>query len=140
MVLMIENDEIFLFDPQMGPEQVPPLWVRVDPGVMAMKGHSTFPKAPELKSHRQMGFIIMSRILIEDRSYRSAEMQLAYSIQPQPTGIYKERGERLYECGCMYVCMYSICRVTFTYSQSFFKCFVFESQESVNKLFLNSNQ
>ena len=35
-----------LFDPSIGPYQVLLLWVRVDLGAMAMKGYSTFPKAP----------------------------------------------------------------------------------------------
>ena len=40
-----------------------PLWARVDPGVMAMKEYSTFPKAPALlEPHHQV--IVISRTLI----------------------------------------------------------------------------
>ena len=35
----------------MEPLQVQPVWVRVDLGVMAMKGYSTFTKAPGLEPH-----------------------------------------------------------------------------------------
>ena len=38
----------------MRPLQVLPIRNRVDMGVMAMKGYSTFPKAPGLKPRRQM--------------------------------------------------------------------------------------
>ena len=38
----------------MGPKQVLPLWVRVDLGVMVMKGYSIFPKAQRLESHDQI--------------------------------------------------------------------------------------
>ena len=38
-----------LFDLKIGPYQVLPLRDRVDREAMAMKGHSTFPKAPDLK-------------------------------------------------------------------------------------------
>ena len=38
----------------MRPQQVLPLWVKVDLGVMAMKEYSTFPKIPGLESHHQM--------------------------------------------------------------------------------------
>ena len=37
-----------LFNPWIGSYQFLPLWARVDLGVMAMKGYSTFPKAPVL--------------------------------------------------------------------------------------------
>ena len=39
---------LLLFDPWIGPYQVPPLLIRVDLGGMAMKGYSAFPKAPAL--------------------------------------------------------------------------------------------
>ena len=44
-----------LFDPLIGPDQVLPLWDRVDQGVMAIKWYSAFPKAPAiLKLHHQI--------------------------------------------------------------------------------------
>ena len=36
---------LVLFNPEIGPYQVLPLWARVELGVMAMKEHSAFPKA-----------------------------------------------------------------------------------------------
>ena len=38
----------------MAPQQVLPLQVRVDLRVMAMKGYSTFPKAPGVEPQHQM--------------------------------------------------------------------------------------
>ena len=38
----------------MGPNTVLILWVSINLGVMAIKGYSTFPKAPELKPHHQI--------------------------------------------------------------------------------------
>ena len=43
-----------LFDPQIGPYQVLPLQVKVDPGVMAMKVCSIFPKALILAPYHQI--------------------------------------------------------------------------------------
>ena len=43
-----------------------PLRVRVDLGVMAMKGYSTFPRALELEPHHQMQFNVMPRTPIFD--------------------------------------------------------------------------
>ena len=37
---------LVLFNPWIGPYQVLPFRARVDPGAMAIKGCSTFPKAP----------------------------------------------------------------------------------------------
>ena len=60
-----------LFDLLIGPNQVVSLWPRVDLGVMAMKGYSTFSKAPAcLVSYP--GHLLVG-------SYLSAEMQLVYS-------------------------------------------------------------
>ena len=56
---------------------------RVDLGVLVMKACSTFFRAPELKSHHQMQFSVISRKLVwclhGGGSYPSAEMQSAYS-------------------------------------------------------------
>ena len=49
---------------------------------MAMKGYSTFFKAPGLEPHRQMQSTIISRTFIEEEAYPSAEMQLVYSTAP----------------------------------------------------------
>ena len=43
MIPSVENDWLFIFDPYMGPLL----------GVMAIKGYSTFPKAPGLGPHYQ---------------------------------------------------------------------------------------
>ena len=43
-----------LFNPLIGPYQVLPLWARMNLGAMAMKGYSTFLKAPALlEPHHQ---------------------------------------------------------------------------------------
>ena len=41
--------QIFLFDPLIRAYQVLQFWIRVDLGVMAMKGYSTFQKAPGIE-------------------------------------------------------------------------------------------
>ena len=41
----------------MGPEQVLPVWVRVDLGVMAMKKYSTLSIAPEVETHPCMQLV-----------------------------------------------------------------------------------
>ena len=40
-----------LLDPSIEAKQVLPLWVKVDLGVMAIKGYFTLPRSTELKSH-----------------------------------------------------------------------------------------
>ena len=47
------NSQTVLLDPLIGPYQVLPLQLRVDQGVMAMKGYSPFPKALGLEPHHQ---------------------------------------------------------------------------------------
>ena len=54
MVSSIENDLIFLFDP----EQILPFQVRVNLGVMAMKGYSTL---PHIQNIHQMQLNILPR-------------------------------------------------------------------------------
>ena len=46
--LFVYSLKVKEFDPEIGPYQVLPLWGRVDLGARAMKGYSTFPKAPAL--------------------------------------------------------------------------------------------
>ena len=50
-----------LFNPFNRPGQELTLWIRMDLGVMAMKGYSTLPKLPELKPYHQMQFSVISR-------------------------------------------------------------------------------
>ena len=65
-----------LFDSLIGPYLVLTLLVRVDLGVMALKGYSAFPKVPALlEPHYQ----IVPGTLIGRCSYPSAEMQ---SVNP----------------------------------------------------------
>ena len=42
---------LVVFDPKIGPYQILPIWVKVDPRVMVMKGYSTFSKASGLEPH-----------------------------------------------------------------------------------------
>ena len=41
-----------------------PLWIKVDLGVMALKGYLTFPKAPGQEPHHQIQFSVISKTLI----------------------------------------------------------------------------
>ena len=56
-----------------------PLWIRVNLGIMAMKGFFTFPKAPELKLHHFRQFSFISRTLVGWGFDPSAVLQLIYS-------------------------------------------------------------
>ena len=81
----------------MGPQQVLPLWVRVDLEVMAIKGYSTLPKAPELELNHQMQYSIISRTL--GGSYPSVERQSAYITVPVDWA----------DTGCMkFICKYTL--------------------------------
>ena len=44
-----------------------PLWTKVNPGVMAMKGNSTFPKAPVLPELTIRVFTVISWTLVTDQ-------------------------------------------------------------------------
>ena len=75
----------------MEPEQVLPLWVRVDLGVMAMKAYSTLPIFPELEPHYQVQFSVITRTFLwwaGGLAPTLQEMQSAYS-KPHPQGITK---------------------------------------------------
>ena len=64
----------------MGSKQVLPLKVRVDLGVMAVNGYSTFPYVPEREPHYQMQSTVISRLpFFLEGVLPSAEMHLAYS-------------------------------------------------------------
>ena len=52
-------------------------WARVDQGAMAMKGYSTFPKAPAEQEPRHQ--IVLIHIQDTCWPYPSAEVQSAYS-------------------------------------------------------------
>ena len=55
------SSSLFNFD---APYHVTPLWFRVDLGVIAMKGYSSFPKAPGLEPHHQLQFTLIPRTLV----------------------------------------------------------------------------
>ena len=57
----------------MGSKQVLPLQVRVDMGLMTIKGYSTFPRSQDLEPHHQMLFNIILRTILfwESMSYPS---------------------------------------------------------------------
>ena len=52
------NFQTDLFDPEMKIELVLPLQVWKNLGVMGVKGYSTLPKSPELKSNYQLQFSV----------------------------------------------------------------------------------
>ena len=55
---------LVLFDPQIGPNQVLPLWTRVNLGAMAMKGFSAFLKVPALlEPHPQIFYLYAGQSL-----------------------------------------------------------------------------
>ena len=62
----------------MRPEQVQLLRVRVDLGVMVMKGYFTFHKAPEQEPQYQIHFSVKPRVFVGEESYPSTEGQPAY--------------------------------------------------------------
>ena len=75
--------QLVQFNPQIGPYPVLPFGVKADLG--AMKGCSTFPKAPtSLEPHHQIVqcHIQDSHCVCEGRGQLSAEMQSVYSTDP----------------------------------------------------------
>ena len=69
-----------LFDPYIGPYQVPPLQVKVGLGVMLMKGYSAFPKAPALlEPHHQIVFLISRTLMGEVLLLRRDTVDVFYS-------------------------------------------------------------
>ncbi len=62
------------------------LWARVDLGALAMKGLSTFPKAPGLTIRL---FSIIIRTLFREVSYPSAEVQSVYYTAPTDWTIHR---------------------------------------------------
>ena len=60
-----------------------PLWATVDLGAMAIKGYSTFPKAPALlEPHHQIIYCHIQDTRWGGGSYPSAEKQSVYSTAP----------------------------------------------------------
>ena len=67
-----------------------PRRARMDLGVMAMKGYSAFPKAPNITGTSPIRlFSVLSRTLIGGVSYPSAEVQSVYSTAPADGAIKK---------------------------------------------------
>ena len=69
----------------IGPYQVLPFWVRVDLGEMAIKGFSSFSKAPALMESPHQ----IAKCHIQDTRWRNlASLQRSSQciLQPQPTG------------------------------------------------------
>ena len=62
----------------MEPELVLTLWVRVDEGVMTMKGYFILPKCPELELYHQMQFSIIPRTVLFGGLTLLQEIQSAY--------------------------------------------------------------
>ena len=60
---------------QTKPNQVLPLWVRVNSGIMAVKENSTFLKTPGLEPHHLMQFSVIYRTLVKVDSHLFAGMQ-----------------------------------------------------------------
>ena len=70
----------------MGPKQILRLRVRVDPGVIAMKGYFTLSKYPELELHHQMQFSVrvdLGVIAMKGYSILSSSLELEPHHQMQ---------------------------------------------------------
>ena len=110
---------LVLFDPLIGPYQVLPLQVRVDQGAIAMKGYSTFPKAPALlQPHHEIVYCNM-----QDTRWGSFTLLKRSSwciLQPQPNGqtnvldmalhhlMIRLKSQSFLECGVPLHCHYSL--------------------------------
>ena len=70
---------LVLFNPQIGPYQVPPLHARAGLGAMAMKRCSAFPKAPALLGPHHQTVQCHTQDTRWAGSYPSAEKQSVYS-------------------------------------------------------------
>ena len=73
----------------MGSSKVLPMLINVDPRVMAMKGHCTFPRSPELKLHHQMHFSVITRILLLQRGSYSSSEDTVSVFYAQPSEVKK---------------------------------------------------
>ena len=63
----------------------------MDQGAMAMKGYSTFPKAPaELEPHHQIVLCHIRTLVGRWGSYLSTEVQLVYSTAPADWANYAQ--------------------------------------------------
>ena len=72
--------QLVLFNPLIGPYQVLLLQVRVDLGVLAVKGHSTFPKSSSITGTLPSDCLVSYTGLSPGKgSYLSAEVQSVYS-------------------------------------------------------------
>ena len=71
----------------MGPKQLLPLLVRVDLGVIAMKGFSTFSWVTGLERHRQMQFSVIPRTLARVMSLAPLQRCSWCTLQTKITGL-----------------------------------------------------
>ena len=67
----------------MGLKQVLTPQIRVNLGVIAIKGYSTFPRAPEIEPHHQVQFSVILRTLASGRR-RLAPLQGIQSTSSEP--------------------------------------------------------
>ena len=58
ILIDLNNFKTYIFYPEMGPLQILSLQVKVNLGVIAMKGYSTLPKSPELELHHHFRVIL----------------------------------------------------------------------------------
>ena len=84
-----------LFNLLIGRYQVLPLWAWVNLGAMAMKGYTTFSKAPGLPEPYHQIVLCHIRTLVRGGSYSSAEVQSVYSTAPSDWVM----------CMCMCICV-----------------------------------
>ena len=82
MIQLSISTQFNSFDPYRGPYQVFPLQTRVDLRAMAIKGYSTFPKAPALLEPRHQ---IVYFHIQETRWGRLRQRCNRCILQPQPT-------------------------------------------------------
>ena len=76
-IFSIENNKNISIWPIDETLKVPPLQIRVDLEVMAMKGYTKFPNGSRLESPHQMQFSVISRALVGGSSI----------LQPLPSGL-----------------------------------------------------
>ena len=80
-----------LFDPKIGSYQVLQLVARVDPGAMAMKRFSTFPKAPALLQPHYQIVLCHIRILVEGSFFFTSPQRYSRCILQRPLPAYWAR-------------------------------------------------
>ena len=69
-----------LFDPNLGPQQLLPPWVKVGIGVLAMKRYSTLCRARGLEPHKRIQFSVNANFIFQEEEEEEEEEEYYISV------------------------------------------------------------